>query len=254
VVRVAILEKGGAMTVAPTPLHGRASHRYRLLVAALLLLILAGVAVLLLFQFDVFTSSSSSTAVHGSGVAASQTREVPAFSGVELAGSNNVTIHVGGKQSVVVHADDNLLSRVTTEVRAGGLVVGNTPGSFTTKSPMHVDIRMPSLATLRLSGSGVVSADGIRSSSLTVTLAGSGVIHASGRATRLDANLSGSGDARLGQLVADDVRATVSGSGRILVTATQRLNASVPGSGVIVYAGNPQLETSITGSGAVTHG
>ena len=34
--------------------------------------------------------------------------------------------HVGGEQSVVVHADGNLLDRVTTRVRGGKLVIGNT--------------------------------------------------------------------------------------------------------------------------------
>ena len=66
-----------------------------------------------------------------------------------------MTVRVGGKQSVVVHGDDNLLSRITTRVRAGSLVIGNTSGSFTTKAPMSVDVTVPSLDALALSGSGV---------------------------------------------------------------------------------------------------
>ena len=50
----------------------------------------------------------------GSGVAATQTRDLVAFSGVDLAGNSIVAVHVGGKQSVVVHADSNLLRQVTT--------------------------------------------------------------------------------------------------------------------------------------------
>jgi hypothetical protein len=242
------------MTVAPTPLQHRATNRYRLLIVALLVLILAGVVVLLLFQHGVFKSSSTTTAVQGSGVAASQTRPLAPFAGVELAGSNVVTIHVGGKQSVVVHADDNLLSHVTTQVQNGALVIGNTPGTIASKSPMRVDIRMPSLAALRLTGSGVVAAEGIRPPRMTVALGGSGVIRATGKITRLDVTVSGSGDAQLRQLGAADVHAVVSGSGRILVTATRTLDASVPGTGAIVYRGNPRLTTSVTGNGVVTRG
>jgi hypothetical protein len=133
------------MTIAPTPLHGRrAPHHHQFALAAILVLLIA-VAVVLLIRYDVFQGSSSSSGVQGSGVAATQTRELASFSAVELAGSNVVTIRVGEKQSVVVQADDNLLDRVTTEVQSGNLVIGNTVGSFTTESPMSVEITIPSL-------------------------------------------------------------------------------------------------------------
>lgn len=244
------------MTVAPTPLHGRhAPHRLPLTLAAVLLLALIALAMVLLIRSDVFGGSSSSSSVQGSGVEAAQTRELQPFTTIELAGSNVVVVHVGGKQSVVVHADDNLLRHVTTQVQAGNLVIGNRSGSFTTKSPMSVEVSVPSLEALTLTGSGVISTTGIKTSSLTVMLAGSGVVRASGGATRLDVGLSGSGDAQLDQLAARDVHAVVSGSGRILITATNSLDAPVPGSGAIIYSGNPaHVTTNITGSGAVTAG
>ena len=242
------------MTAAPTPLQRREPHS-RLPLAVLLIFALAGGVIWLLFHYDAFNGSSSSSAVVGSGVATVQTRDLSAFNAVELAGSNTVTVAVGGEQAVAVHADDNLLSHVTTQVSNGRLVVGNTPGSFTTKSPMRVEIRMPSLTALSLTGSGVVAATGIDASRLTVTLAGSGVLRASGTTGLLDVALAGSGDAQLEQLVARDVQAIVSGSGRILVNPTEMLDASVPGTGAIIYVGNPaHVTTDITGSGAVTQG
>jgi putative autotransporter adhesin-like protein len=188
----------------------------------------------------------------GSGTAATQARHVAAFSRVDLAGSANVTIHAGAAQAVVVHADDNLLARVTTQVRAGTLVVG-TRGSFTTSSPMSVEVRVPSLQALTLSGSGALTASNIQSSRASVRLSGSGAVRASGTVTRLDASVGGSGDAELGRLVARDVHAVLDGSGRIVTHVTNTLQASVPGSGTIVYSGNPaHVTTSITGSGAIT--
>jgi hypothetical protein len=107
------------MTVAPTSVHpGRGEHRSRWVLVAILAFLLGGLAVALLYQLDVFGGSSSPTN-EGSGVAATQARNVAAFNSVELAGSNNVVIRVGEKQSVVVRADDNLLDRVTTEVQSG---------------------------------------------------------------------------------------------------------------------------------------
>ena len=199
-------------------------------------------------------AGSSGPVVQGSGMAATQTRAVARFSRIDLTGSNKVTVVVGGRQWVVVHADSNLLERVTTRVVAGTLLIGTT-GSFTTTNPMSLEISVPALAALKLSGSGQISASGINSPRLTVTLSGSGALDASGTAARLDVTLGGSGQAQLSQLPARDVRAVVTGSGLIRVTATASLDAAVPGDGAIIYGGNPpHLTTSITGTGAVLRG
>jgi hypothetical protein len=225
----------------PTPRRRRAPE---LLIA--LVLVLGAVA--LLIQQGAFRHSNG---IHGSGVAASETRSLAPFTKVDLAGSNDVTVHVGGKQSVVVRADHNLLGRVTTDVRSGSLVIG-TIGSFSTQAPMRVEITVPALESLTLSGSGLLAADEVKAPRLTVTLAGSGVVRASGAVNRLDVSLTGSGDAQLGQLVARDVRAALDASGRIVVNATRRLDASLRGSGAIFYTGNPAHVTkNVSGSGAI---
>jgi hypothetical protein len=243
------------LTIAPTSVHpGREQRRPRRLLVAILAFLLGGLAVGLLYRFDVLGGSAGSTA-GGSGVPATEVRDVAAFDGVDLAGSNNVVIRVGGKRSVVVRADDNLLARVTTEVRAGRLVIANTAGSFTTRSPMSVEVTVPTLTALTLSGSGNIVVSGVRADRLSVTLPGSGTLTGSGTAARLDVAVGGSGTVQLTRLAASDVRAVVSGSGSIFVTATGSLEASVSGSGSILYAGAPRDVTkSVTGSGAITEG
>ena len=240
------------MTIAPTSIQpSREHHRARWVLAVILAALAGGLAVALLYQLDVL-GESSGTGVQGSGVAASEPRTVAPFTSVDLAGSNNVVIRAGKKQSVVVHADENLLDRVTTKVQSDTLVVANTPGSFSTNSPMRVEVTVPTLTELTLSGSGNVVVDGIAAKRLTVSLPGSGTLTGTGTAARLDVTVSGSGEVQLAQLVADDVRAVVSGSGAVFVTATERLDASVPGSGAILYAGNPSNVTrNVSGSGAI---
>ncbi len=243
------------MTIVSTPHHGgQTPHRTKPQVAAFItLLILAAIGVVLLAR-DVLPGSSRSSGVQGSGAAATSTRALANFSGIDLAGSNNVTVVAGARQSVVVHADTNLLSHVTTQVRAGTLIIGDV-GSFSARSPMYVEVSVPSLAALELSGSGTITVTGISASQLAVTLPGSGDIDASGSVTRLNVSIDGSGNAQLSGLAARNVDAVVSGSGTIFVTATQSLAAKVPGSGAVLYGGNPpQVTTSITGSGAVTPG
>jgi len=241
------------MTVAPTSVHpGREPHRSRWALIAILAFLLGGVTVALLYQFDVFGAPSTSTN-KGSGIPAVQTREVAPFDSVELAGGNNVVIQVGGKQSVVVKADDNLLGRVTTKVQSGTLVIGNTPGSLMAKSPMSVVVTVPTLSELTLAGGGNIVVNGIKTENLKVALSGGGNLTGNGEAKSLSLTLSGSGNVWFTRLVADDVSAVLSGSGNIFVTAIKSLDASVPGSGSIVYAGSPQnVARSVTGSGTIT--
>ena len=240
-----------AITSAPERSGQRAHHSPLPPIAALTaVVILAAIGVALL----VHSGGSSSSEIRGSGIPATQTRTVPRFSGLDLAGSNNVTVIVGRPQSVVVHADSNLVGHVTTQVVAGTLVIGDT-GSFTAKSPMSVEVTVPALTALNLSGDGQISATGISTPQLIATISGSGLLYATGTATRLDVTVSGDGRAQLSQLVARDVHAVISGSGLIQVAATTSLAAAVPGSGSIVYSGNPpQVTTSVTGTGDITRG
>jgi hypothetical protein len=240
------------MTTLPTPVSGgQAPHRlYLILLTTLVLLVAAGVVVLA--RHDWGDNTTRGNGVQGSGVAASQTRQLPSFTSVDLAGANIVTVHIGGKQAVVVHADDNLLQFVTTNVRDGELVIDDT-GSFTDRSPMHVDVTVPAFDAATLSGDGVVTVDAVKAEQFAAQLPGSGVLRVSGTVDRLDATLEGSGDMQLENLIARDATARVSGSGRLQVHATGTLDASVAGTGVILYSGTPvDVTQDVTGTGAIT--
>jgi Putative auto-transporter adhesin, head GIN domain len=118
---------------------------------------------------------------------------------------------------------------------------------------MTVGVTVPTLETVVLSGSGVVTVEGVTAERLVVRAPGSGVLTISGTAEQLDVSLTGSGDVRLEELVARDVAATLFGSGRLQVHATDSLDASVPGTGVIVYRGNPSsVTTDVSGTGVIT--
>ncbi|HEY7622591.1 MAG TPA: DUF2807 domain-containing protein [Solirubrobacteraceae bacterium] len=199
-----------------------------------LALLAVGVLLLMTLVIDrIFFDSSSTPAGTGSGVAKTQVRELPPFSAIDLAGANNVIVHVGGKQSVIVHADSNLLGRVTTRVRAGRLVIGTTPGSLNAKTPMFVAVSLPVLDNLKLAGAGNIAA--------------------TGTTAKLGVTLSGAGNVLLRELVARDARAVLSGDGTITLTATRSLAATLSGRGTILYGGNPARVTrTVTGSGVIS--
>jgi hypothetical protein len=236
------------MTTAPTPLSQRRSMRP---LALILLGALLGAAIATGIALAVRAESNASGTLRGSGAAATQTRTLPPFSAVDLAGSNNVSIHVGGEQAVIVRGDDNLLKYVTTGVRDGELVIGESR-SLESRSRMSVEITVPSLGSLVLAGSGILDVEGAHGGLLSVRAPGSGVLSASGSVRQLDVSLAGSGSLQLRQLVARDVSASISGSGRIDVDATRSLNATVSGSGAIFYSGNPiAVSRNVSGSGVI---
>jgi hypothetical protein len=243
------------MSSGRAALHGhRWLGRLPVVLMALGACLLATIAVAVLVD-RTFFANSSSLADTGSGVASTQTRSVPRFTCVELTGDNNVIVAVGSRQSVFVHADSNLLDRVTTQVRAGRLEVGTTPGNLNATSPMYVAVGVPSLDRIRLQGNGNIAVTGINSRRLTVTLPGNGNIQAAGTVTRLVVTITGAGTAELRQVIARDARAALSGDGTILLTATRLLAATLSGSGTILYGGDPsQVTQRVSGSGTITAG
>ena len=233
----------------------RSPHRdmaRRLLVVSVVVVVgVLSVTAALLLRGHQANDLTGSGAVRGSGVAASETRNVPPFTAVELAGSSNVTVQVGRPQSVVVLADDNLIGSVRTTVRSGALVI-ETTGSVSTRAPMRVAVIVPEVQSVRLSGSGNLIVDGVVSSSFTASLPGSGTMLVAGQTDYLEASLQGSGEMNLHGLIAQEVKVQLPGSGTIQVYATDSLDADVSGSGTVMYAGNPPRVThTVQGSGAV---
>jgi Putative auto-transporter adhesin, head GIN domain len=231
------------MSVASRPFRSRASRRRQTWAVGALLLVAVALVVSNL-------GASNSPVV-------SQNRPVAPFTAVTLAGSHLVEVQVGASRSVVVHARRDMLDHITTEVRSGTLVIGDTPGSANTQGPMRVSVTVPSLTSLTVTpgGSGMMDIAALDDHSLTVSLAGSGLLRANGTVTQLKVDVSGSGDVELGGLTSRDARVTLSGSGRAVVTATRSLNALVTGSGVIQYGGHPaHVTTSVTGSGVIIPG
>lgn len=224
----------------------------RLLIASGLVAILLVVALALVVFFQ--DRSGSDPTTEGSGVAAVETRSLSSFTAVDLAGTNDVRVNVGPQQKVLVRADDNLLAQVTTQVRRGTLVVAER-GSFEAATPMSVEVTVPELEALTLSGTGTgtLSVERVDAPRFSLRLDGTGLVLVGGTADHVDATLAGTGNAQLQDLVARDVIAKVLGTGRLQVHATRSLDASVSGTGSIVYDGNPrQVKRSVTGTGAIS--
>jgi hypothetical protein len=233
------------MTVVERPAHERLAPWLRTGLGAVLGIV-AGTAIVVAVALAVRND-------HGSGVAATEYRELAPFATVELAGENTVTIRVGPAQSVAVTADEDLIDRVTTTVRSGRIIIANE-GRFTTATRMSVAVSVPSLDRVVLSGSGTVTVEGVTGTDFVADLSGTGTLAASGTVDHLTAMLSDTGTVDLQRLIARDAIARMDGTGVINVHATSTLDATLTGTGSIIYSGSPSVTTHNTGTGSVTGG
>lgn len=211
--------------------------------------------------------------VNGSGTLITETRPAAGFTKINLRTAANVVFMNGAVENVTVTADDNLQTLITTTVENGWLVIGLPEGKrYKASRPIVVEVTLPALSEITLSGAGDFSASGIRTDSLILNLTGAGDINLTDlNTTSLAVNLGGAGDILLTGSVneqvvtisgAGDYEAaglssetavvTISGAGNASVSATGTLDANITGSGDITYGGGATVTQNIKGAGEVT--
>lgn len=236
------------MATAPTsfPHHPRLAPTW---LASAFVLGLIAVSIAFAAHREGPTTGTGETA--GSGVGGVEVRHLEPFSKIDLAGANLVSIGVGAPQLVMVRGDDNLLTRVTTTVADGTLVVDNR-GTFQTKAPMSVAVAVPRLTEVMLSGSGTITVADVDDQTFTAELSGSGTIEATGWVDRISATLSGTGTLRL-NVIARHATAELDGTGTIFLHASESLDATITGTGDIRYSGSPsKINRNIMGAGTIS--
>lgn len=189
--------------------------------------------------------------IEGSGELITEERDVKSFDKIESSGSYDIYVKVGEEQNIEITFDDNLIELITTRVSGKTLKV-SSEGSFSSRNTCRVDITVPELEKLSLSGSGSIEIVDLDESSFTLKLSGSGDLRASGKVEELEIRLSGSGDIDTRELIADETYCKISGSGNIKVRAEESFEGSVSGSGNIYYYGEPDhISTHVSGSGRI---
>lgn len=193
----------------------------------------------------------ASDQIQGSGVAKTETRDVPAFTRIETTGSADVIVTIGDKQSMTVEADDNILPLLTTEVKGDKLVIGSRD-SYSPRTNIKITITVPSLDGASVSGSGQINVTGVNGKKFDAQITGSGQVNLVGQADSLNATIAGSGNLEATKFTVSDATVRVTGSGDAKVNATKSLNATVTGSGDVRYTGRPSsVQEQVHGSGSV---
>lgn len=225
---------------------------------------------LLLVMTGCTITIQSTPPITGSGVLRTTPIDVPEFTKVKLGVPADVEIQCGQEQSVRITTDDNLQPLIRSRVTNGVLSI-ETDENLQPSADTVIQITVPNLESIAISGSGDVTVRGMSGESadisvsgsgsitgdvttqkLDISIAGAGDVKLQGAAPQTSIHVSGSGDVSLLDLSAEDVSVSIAGSGDVEIQAAKSLDVSIAGSGSIRYQGDPRVEKSILGSGDVT--
>lgn len=158
----------------------------------------------------------------GSGNLVTEVRDVATFSDIDVgsAVSVNLTVDAAATHSVVVTYDDNLLDNLITRISGDTLIV-ELEGSvnLTGGADRSVQVTMPEVASIEVSGASSVTATGSTAS------------------YRLDA--SGASQVDLRNLEVVDAEIDVSGASKVDVFATGTVSGSASGASDVTISGKP---------------
>jgi hypothetical protein len=166
----------------------------------------------------------------------------------------NVHYQAGSGDQLVVKGAPDLIAHIRVQ---DGLVSLDCNGNFHMSKDDRIDVTLPGRRTFKsfaLLGTGDVQLSGLSQPEVKLTIAGAGDIQADGKIDNLKVDVRGSGNLKLGDLVAKNVDVDIKGSGKAEVAPQDSLNVDLAGSGTIYLRSEPRkIETSIHGSGNIVH-
>ena len=197
------------------------------------------------------TINGSSSGIKGSGVAATEDRQIEDFDTINLVGFGDVDLTVGPETSLTVTTDDNLIEIVETTVENGRLTI-STKESINTKSGLKFSITTPTLSKIKVSGATKLKVSEASGEQLDIDVSGAGKVSGTGSVTNLEVSVSGAGSISLSELKAENTKISIAGAGSASVFASESVSASVAGAASVkVYGNPPTVKKSVSGIGRV---
>ena len=208
--------------------------------------------------------------VSGSGNVKEETRQVGAFTGLEVSGGIDVDLETGQQEKVVVQADDNLLPLVATEVKQGRLRI-YTKESIASRKQLRVQVAAREIQSLKASGgcdvnarlgrvpelslvaSGGVDMDvsGIDADRVKVELSGGTDVTLLGKAKTADYDASGGVDLDATGLQVETAKVDLSGGVDAEIAVAQQVGGSISGGVDLRVKGHPTVKVDASGGASV---
>lgn len=208
-------------------------------------------------------------------------RELGEFDRISMRGIGKLVISQGKKQEVTLEGDDIAISRITTNVTDGVLVIDigrdwveklSAGFDFLSSHDIRItivaknlkdlevagaaDIEVSGIKTdelgLRLVGASNVKVDGLKADRLETEIPGAGKIRVEGEVKEQSVVLAGAGNFSGHQLKSKIAKVVLSGVGSAQLWVTDELDVTIAGVGSVEYYGSPRIKQSVTMLGKVS--
>lgn len=211
----------------------------------------------------------------------SETRELGAFSSINMRGIGKLSVNQGKEQEVTIEGDQIAISRITTNVRDGKLVIDvgrdwvekiSAGFDFLSSQEIRIHITVKDLNELEVAGAADIEATDIkagdfnlkligasnikvmnfRADSLRTEIPGAGKVRIDGKVKDQTVTLAGAGNFSGHDLESKTAKVTLSGVGSAQLWVTDELDVTIAGVGSVEYFGKPTINQSLTMLGKVS--
>jgi hypothetical protein len=199
-----------------------------------------------------------------------QTRDVSGFHSLKVSSAIKVVLTMGDKESVVVEAKDDVLSKIKSEVK-GGVLLLHCEGEIKNGSEMTAYVTAKQIKDLDVSGASQlkltntlegdkleVEASGAASlnldlkvKTLDADIDGATMLKVTGVATALKVEVEGASEFKGSDLKSEEVEIEASGASHASVIANKNIKIHATGASNVTYKGQPEVKELNT-SGAAT--
>ena len=196
--------------------------------------------------------------VHGSGNIQTREFDFRNFRSIRMAGTGTLSVNQTGEESIRIETDDNLFDYLRVELRGDELflgVVNNVNLRPTRRIQYSVTVR--DVEAISLSGVGVINTSNLTAKRLKLEISGSGDLDTGALVVEegCKIRISGSGEAEIPSIKAEEAELTISGSGKLRMDEVQaaRVQLGITGAGDIRARKleTHSIESRISGSGDI---
>jgi len=219
---------------------------------ALLIVVFVVLALIIFSPLLILTGVFARPGIKGSGVELTETKMVPVFNKVHVAGALAVTIECGRETGVEIAGDDNLIEHVQVQVEDEVLSL-RTLKSFSPKKGLIVRVTVPTLESFTSEGATRARISGLEGQRIFIKSCGAGKVTVSGQVNDATMEIDGAGKIEGKELKCEQVDVALHGAAKASVFASEKISAVIDGVGKITCYGNPaDVSKEISGIGKLT--
>lgn len=207
-------------------------------------------SLVLLLVLSITSLLSHAETITGNGKEVTVKREVLDFNQLSVQGSYQINLTAGQKQEVTITSNEDLLDKIVTEVKDKTLFIYGMQGaSLQISKPIIVNITVPKIEAIMLSGSNQITANQIDSKRLEVESSGNQEFVLNGKINELKLHTAGATQFDAANLIAKKVDIKAEGFAEIKVYASNEIHSKTTGSIALQVLGDPKIvDTMMSGS------